>query len=146
MSSEDNKQIVLASYRSFSTRHRDEIASHLAPEAEWIAPERNGTAVALGVPPGFQGREAIVNSLAEDVGGRLFRDGKVDMRAVVADGDRVVVEQVFQAPLCNGRPYRMTQCMIYVVRDGLIRQMQSFFDTALGIEMIFDKEEPRRIV
>jgi hypothetical protein len=40
----------------------------------------------------------------------------------------------------------MTQCMIYVVRDGLIRQMQSFFDTALDTEMIFGKEEPRRIV
>jgi ketosteroid isomerase-like protein len=85
MSSEDNKQIVLASYRSFSTRDRDEIASHLAPEPEWIASERNGTAVALGVPPGFKGREAIVHYLAEDVGGRLFRDGKVDIRAVVAD-------------------------------------------------------------
>jgi ketosteroid isomerase-like protein len=40
----------------------------------------------------------------------------------------------------------MTQCMIYVVRDGLIRQIRSFFDAALGIEMIFGKEEPRRIV
>jgi ketosteroid isomerase-like protein len=143
--SEENKQLVLASYRAFATRDKDQIASYFALDAEWIAPERNGTAVALGTPSGFVGRDAIVNNLTEDVGGRLFLGSKVELLAAVADGDHVVVEQLFQAALCNGRPYKMIQCFIFVVRDGLIRQIRSFFDTALGFEQIFGEEAPRQL-
>jgi ketosteroid isomerase-like protein len=108
--------------------------------------ERNGTAVALGTPSGFKGRDTIVKYLTEDVGGRLFTESKVDLTAVVAEGDNVVVEQLFQATLYNGRPYKMMQCFIFVVRDGLIQQIQSFFDTAMGFELIFGDEEPRQLV
>jgi hypothetical protein len=33
-----------------------------------------------------------------------------------------------------------------VVRDGLINQIRSFFDTALGYEQIFGDEAPGKIV
>jgi len=144
--SEENKQFVLAAYRAFGARDRDKIAACFAPDAEWIAPERNGTAVALGMPSGFRGRDAIVKNLTEDVGGRLFTNSKVELLAVIADGDSVVIEQQFDATLCNGRPYRMIQCFIFVVRDRLIHQIRSFFDTALGFELIFGEETPRQLV
>ena len=144
--SEENKQLVLSAYRAFGTQDRDKIASYFAPDAEWVAPERNGTAVALGTPSGFAGRDAIVRNLTEDVGGRLFTGSKVELLAVIADEENVVVEQLFQGTVCNGRPYRMIQCFIFVVRDGLIRQIRSFFDTALGFELIFGEERPRQLV
>ena len=105
-------------------------------------------AVALGTPSGFKGRDTIVKYLTEDVGGRLFTEyeSKVDLTAVVAEGDNVVVEQLFQATLYSGRPYKMMQCFIFVVRDGLIQQIRSFFDTAMGFELIFGDEEPRQLV
>jgi ketosteroid isomerase-like protein len=46
----------------------------------------------------------------------------------------------------SGRPYKMMQCFIFVVRDGLIQQIRSFFDTAMGFELIFGDEEPRQLV
>jgi|HubBroStandDraft_2_1064218.scaffolds.fasta_scaffold386449_1 ketosteroid isomerase-like protein len=142
----DNKELVLTAYRSFGTQQPSTIASYFAPDAEWVAPERNGTAVALGTPSGFKGRDTIVKYLTEDVGGRLFTESKVDLTAVAAEGDNVVVEQLFQATLCNGRPYKMMQCFIFVVRDGLIQEIRSFFDTAMGFELIFGDEEPRQLV
>jgi len=66
--SEENKQFVLTAYRTFATRDKDKIASCFAPDAEWVAPERNGMAVALGQPGGYAGRDAIVRYLTEDIG------------------------------------------------------------------------------
>lgn len=142
--SEENKQFVLTAYRTFTTRDKDKIASYFAPDAEWVAPERNGMAVALGQPTGYAGRDAIVRYLAEDIG-RLFTGSKVKLLTVVADGDHVVIEQSFEGTVCNGRPYKMIYCFIFVVRDRLIHQVRPYFDTALGFELIFGKETPRKI-
>jgi uncharacterized protein len=142
--SEENKQFVLTLYRTFGTGDKDKIASYFAPDAEWIAPERNGMAVALGQPAGWVGRDAVVRYLTEDIG-RLFTGSKVELLSVVADGDHVVIEQSFEGTVCNGRPYKMIYCFIFVVRDGLIHQVRPYFDTALGFELIFGKEAPRKI-
>ena len=142
--SEENKQFVLTAYRTFATRDKDKIASYFAPDAEWVAPDRNGMAVALGQPTGYAGRDAIVRYLAEDIG-RLFTGSKVKLLTVVADGDHVVIEQSFEGTVCNGRPYKMIYCFIFVVRDRLIHQVRPYFDTALGFELIFGKETPRKI-
>ncbi len=102
--SEDNKQLILGAYRAFATGERDEIAAYFAEDAEWIAPERNGTAVALGTRSGFSGRDAIVKNLAEDVGGRLFSGATVELLSVIADEQHVVVEQRFRRPCATAVP------------------------------------------
>lgn len=142
----ENKQLVLASYAAFGAQKRDEIASFFAPDAEWIVPERNGTVTALGRTHGWSGRDAIVRYLADDVSMRLFTGSKVELKTVVADGDHVVIEQHFEATVCNGRPYSIDQVFIFEVRDGLIRQVRAFFDTALGTKLIFGEETPRQLV
>ena len=142
--SEENKQFVLTAYRTFATRDKDKIASYFAPDAEWVAPERNGMAVARGQPAGWVGRDAVVRYLTEDIG-RLFTGSKVELLSVVADGDHVVIEQSFEGTVCNGRPCKMIYCFIFVVRDRLIHQVRPYFDTALGFELIFGKETPRKI-
>jgi ketosteroid isomerase-like protein len=144
--SEESKALVLASYRAFAGRKRDEIAPFLAPDAEWIAPEGNGTAIALGQRAGFVGRAAIVTYLTTSLGGELFQDAKVELLTVVAEGETVVVEQLFEATVCNGRPYRMLQVFLFKLRDGLIREIRAYFDTASGASQIFGEETPRRLV
>ena len=107
--SEENKQFVLASYQAFATREKDRIAAYFAPDAEWNAPEPNATAVALGQPAGFMGREAIVTYLTGTVGGDVFKGSKVELLSVIADGDSVVVEQRFEATVCNGPGYKIAK-------------------------------------
>lgn len=143
--SEENKQFVLDAYRAFGSQENDRIAAFFAPNVKWVTPERNGTAVALGVPSGFVGRDIIVKYLTKDAR-ELFTNSKVELLTVVADGENVVVEQLFQGTVCNGRTYKMIQCFIFVVRNGLIHQIRSFFDTALGFELIFGEETPRQLV
>jgi ketosteroid isomerase-like protein len=144
--SEESKALVLASYRAFAAGKRDEIASFLAPDVEWIAPEGNGTAVALGQPAGFVGRDAIVTYLTESLGGELFRDAKVEPQTIVAEGETVVIEQLFEATVCNGRPYKIIQIFLFKVQGGVIREIRAYFDTASGTRQIFGDEVPRRLV
>jgi ketosteroid isomerase-like protein len=143
---EENKQFVLASYQAFATREKDRVAAYFAADAEWNAPERNATAVALGQSAGFMGREAIVAYLTGTVGGDLLKGSKVKLLSVTADGDSVVVEQRFEATVCNGRPYRLDYCFIFVLSDGLIQQVRTYFDTASGFAQMFGDEPPRRLV
>jgi ketosteroid isomerase-like protein len=143
---DENQQLVLDAYAAFAAASKDRIAAYFAPDAEWVTPQRNGTAVAMGTPPGVHGREAIASYLAENLRGGLFSDSQVELRAVIAGGDSVVVEQLYRATVCNGRPYEMVQCFIFVVRDGLIREVRSYFDTALGFEQLFGEEPPRKLI
>jgi ketosteroid isomerase-like protein len=148
MSVKDNKELVLTAYRSFGTQQPSTIASYFAPDAEWVAPERNGTPLRWGRRLASRGETPLSNISRKTSAGAcsLSHESKVDLTAVVAEGDNVVVEQLFQATLYSGRPYKMMQCFIFVVRDGLIQQIRSFFDTAMGFELIFGDEEPRQLV
>ena len=143
---DENKQLVLAAYAAFGAQRKHEIASFFAPDAEWIVPENNGAVTALGRTRGWSGRDAIVSYLTDDVAGRLFTGSKVELKTVVADADHVVVEQHYEATVCNGRPYSIDQVFIFEVRDGLIRQVRAYFDTALGTRLIFGDETPRKLV
>jgi uncharacterized protein len=143
--SEENKQFVLDSYRAFGAREKKQIASFFAPEAEWIVPEDNATVLALGQTSGFVGRDAIVKYLTEDLA-RLFSNAKTAVVSVIADSEHVVVEQRYEARLCNGRFYKMTFCFVFAVRDRLIREVRAYFDTSLGFKQIFGEEKPRRLV
>jgi ketosteroid isomerase-like protein len=144
-SSEESKQLVLASYRAFAAQETEKIASFFAPDAQWIVPEGNATVIALGRSSGWVGRGAIVRYLTEEIR-RLFSDAKSEVLSVTADGEHVVVEHRFEAAVCNGRRYEMTHCFIFVVRDGLIREVRAFFDTALAWKQIFGDAAPRRLV
>ena len=143
---EANKALVLASYQAFGAGERDAIAAFFAPDAEWMVPEGNATVIALGQTAGFSGREAIVKYLTEDVRSGLFSGSKVELLNVVADDRHVVVEQLYEAMVCNGRPYKALQCFIFEVDGGLIRQVRAYFDTAAGFRQIFGDEPPRKLV
>lgn len=144
--SEENKALVLASYQAFGAGQRDAIAARFAPDAERIVPEGNATVVALGQTSGFMGRDAIVKYLTEDIRGGLFTGSKVELLNVVADDRHVVIEQLYEGTVCNGRPYKAVQCFIFEMGGGLIRQVRTYFDTASGFKQIFGDEPPRKLV
>lgn len=142
----DNKQLVLDAWKAFRTRSRDQIRPYFSPDVEWIAPDRNGTAVALGMPSGFKDRDSLMKFICEDFGRLFARDVSVEITAVIAQGEHVVVEQAFRATLFNGRTYHNSYCFVFVVRDGQIHQMREYMDTAAGNRMIFGEEKPRQLL
>ncbi|WP_158226556.1 nuclear transport factor 2 family protein [Bradyrhizobium sp. UFLA03-84] len=104
MTSPTNKDIVLNAWQTFRTRDATLIAAAFAPDAEWIAPGRNATAVALDHTDHMIGAEAIARFISTEMH-RLFSEIDIAFRAVHADGDSVIVEERMRAILPGGKPY-----------------------------------------
>ena len=61
------KDIVLNAWKTFSTRDAGQIASLFTADAEWIAPARNATAVALAHTNHMIGPDQIARFIASEV-------------------------------------------------------------------------------
>lgn len=136
MTSSTAKEIVLNAWQTFRTRDAGQIAALFAPDAEWIAPARNATAVALDHTDHMIGPDAIARFISSEMH-RLFSDIDIAFRAVHADGDNVIVEERMRATLPGGRPYENDYCFVFVVADGRIKQVREYMDTRKGWRMVF---------
>lgn len=134
LSSNSSKDVVLAAWRAFAGRRPEQVAEVFTPDAEWHAPPGNATARALGGEHHLVGRERIVRFLTEEFPAVFPRDVDVDLRAVVAEGETVVVEERMRATLASGRSYDNDYCFVFVVRDGRIHRVREYMDTRRGLE------------
>jgi len=57
--------------------------------------------------------------------------------SVTAEGDRVVVEFEGNGTLINGEPYSNQYCMVFMLRDGKIRQVNEYFCTILADQVLW---------
>jgi ketosteroid isomerase-like protein len=147
------KDVVLALYRAHAQGRPEAITALLHPDVAWVAPPANATAVALGLDAGEVGppdgarpfdRAAIVTFMTEQFP-RLFTRPRTELRAVVAAGDVVVVEQRLSATLADGRPYVNDYCFVHEVRDGLVWRIREYMDTRGGWAQVFGDGPPRRL-
>lgn len=138
----DSKAAAIAVWTAFKSRDRDQIISVLADDVEWIAPPGNATAVALGVTDHMIGPDAIADFIIGDMP-RLFSTGiKFEPILVVAEGDRVVFEQIQSAVLSNGRSYRNAYVFIFEMAGAKVRRIREYMDTLNGTRMVFGDAEP----
>ncbi|MBR0899934.1 nuclear transport factor 2 family protein [Bradyrhizobium tropiciagri] len=136
MPSPTAKEIVLNAWQTFRTRDASQIAALFAPDAEWIAPARNATAVALDHTDHMVGADAIAHFISTEMH-RLFSEIDIAFRAVHADGNNVIVEERMRATLPGGRAYDNDYCFVFVVEDGRIKQVREYMDTRKGWQMVF---------
>ncbi|KZB88202.1 nuclear transport factor 2 family protein [Amycolatopsis regifaucium] len=129
---ESSLQIVQNAWKAFSTYDPERIAAVFTEDAEWLAPEGNATAVALGGSAHLVGREVIVRFLAEDFRKVFVSDVAVEFRGFHADGDTVVVEETMTAELADGSRYSNDYCFVFVLRQGAIHRVREYMDTAKG--------------
>lgn len=59
------------------------------------------------------------------------------IHSVTAEGDRVVVEFEGNGTLVNGEPYCNQYCMVFMLREGRIRQVNEYFCTILADEKLW---------
>jgi hypothetical protein len=64
----DSRTIVMAAWQAFASHEAERIGPFFTEDAEWLAPEGNATAVALGGPSHMIGRDGIAHFLAVDFG------------------------------------------------------------------------------
>ncbi|GAA0244740.1 nuclear transport factor 2 family protein [Actinomadura nitritigenes] len=138
--SQQSRDVIQNAWKAFATHDADQISAVFTEDAEWLAPLGNATAVALEGSGHIVGREAIVRFLAEDFPRFFARDVTVTFHGLYADGDHVIVEETMTATLANGNHYANDYCFVFELRDGLIRRVREYMDTARGHRMVFGEE------
>jgi ketosteroid isomerase-like protein len=135
MDPRSNKQLVMNAWEMFATRDPGRVRPVFAPDAEWLAPPGNATALALDGTHHLIGRERIVKFLTAEFATVFVADVSIDFRGFYADGDAVVVEARMQAALAHGGHYDNDYCFIFEMENGLIKHIREYMDTQRGAAM-----------
>ena len=138
------KEVVLNAWAAFASRDPAKVAAVFTPDAEWIAPEGNATAVALDGPSQLAGPALLAKFITEWVP-KLFVGTQVQFERVLEAGQTVIIQLRYKAGLVNGRAYDNAYCFLFDVEDGRIRRVTEYMDTLAGQKMIFGDETPRKI-
>lgn len=132
MKAGSSKQLVVQAWEAFATRDPGRVRAVFAPDAEWLAPPGNATALALDGTHHLIGRDRIVQFLTSEFGSVFVADVAIDFRGIYADGDTVIVEERMQATLAFGGRYDNDYCFIFELEDGLIKRVREYMDTQRG--------------
>ena len=79
----------------------------------------------------FEGKQAVVDTLFAGATDALDPSSSVEVLAIHADGDVVVVEHSGRNELPDGRRYDNNYCWVLRFRSGLIREVREYMDTQL---------------
>ena len=132
MDAASNKQLVMKAWEEFASRDPDRVKAVFTPDAEWLAPPDNATALALDGTHHLVGRDRIVRFLTSEFGTIFVRDVSIEFRGIYADRDVVIVEERMQATLANGARYDNDYCFVFEMDDGLIKRVREYMDTQRG--------------
>lgn len=137
MSDRSGKQVVQDAWRAFASRDPARIAAVFTEQAEWLAPEGNATALALGYTNHMIGRDAIVRFLTEEFPKLFVSDVSVEFLGIYADGETVIVRERMHATLANGRSYENDYCFFFTLSGERISLVLEYMDTQRGARCIF---------
>jgi uncharacterized protein len=100
------------------------LAELLTDDAVWHAP------ASANIGP-FSGRDAVVKALTGGAAGAILDVSTIkrDVRSLIADGDRAVVQQRLTATARNGNDYANEYCWVYTCRDGQVQLLEEYADT-----------------
>jgi uncharacterized protein len=132
MSALSGKQLAACAWEAFASRDPDRVRAVFAPDAEWLAPPGNATALAIGGTHHLAGRDRIVHFLTCEFGTVFVASISIDFRGFYADGDTVVVEARMQATLAHGGHYDNDYCFIFELENRLIKRVREYMDTQRG--------------
>jgi uncharacterized protein len=127
-----SKKIVAAAWAAFGSRDTDRIQAAFTPDAEWLAPPGNATAMAIDGTSHLIGRDRIVRFLSQEYGTVFVADVALDISGMFADGNVVITEARLRGTLARGGPYDNDYCFIFELRDGLIHRVREYMDTRRG--------------
>jgi uncharacterized protein len=141
------KEAALNVWKAFASRDPEKIRAAFTPDARWVAPPGNATAIASG---GDAESLLTVDGIIAFITGvynRLFPEGAaIEFLTVIGEGNVAVIEQTYRARVANGRMYENRYCWVFLARDGKICEMREYMDTHGGFAGIFGNEAPRSLV
>ena len=127
--SEQNKQLVLTFIEAMGRGDADAAAPCIAEDTFTLAK-------GFGKFAGVRTHDTILATIGAFR--QLMPDGMAPtIRSVTADDDRVVGEFEGHGTLVNGEDYANQDCMVCMIRDGKIRQVNEYFCTILADEKLW---------
>lgn len=127
--SEQSKQVVLKFIEAMGR-------GDSAAAAQCIAEDTFTLAKGFGKFAGVRTHDTILATI--DAFSKLMPGGmKPTIHTVTSEDDRVVVEFEGAGTLVNGNPYCNQYCMVFMLRDGRIRQVNEYFCTILADEVLW---------
>ncbi len=129
MGSEKNKALVREAYGAISAGDVDGFMDRLADDVEWyfIGSHKFGRT--------FRGKDDIMSNLFESLGSVLTSTIQLEIKQLIAEGDKVVSEMQGTSRSTDGKDYNNTYCIILTVTDGKIQEMREYLDTELVTEV-----------
>jgi len=127
--SDQNKIVVLKFIEAMG-------ASDGATAATCLALDAFTLAKGFGKFAGVRRYDTIVGTI--DAFKKLVPTGlRPDIKSVTAESDRVVVEFEGNATTCDGKPYNNQYCMVFMLADGKIKQVNEYFCTILAEQVLW---------
>lgn len=127
--SEHNKQLVLTFIDAMGRGDADAAAPCIADDTFTLAK-------GFGKFAGVRTRDTILATIGAFR--ELMPTGMAPtIISVTADEERVVVEFEGHGTLVNGEDYSNQYCMVFIIRDGKIRQVNEYFCTILADEKLW---------
>ncbi len=127
--SDQNKDVVLKFLKAMGEGDGATAATCLAPDAFTLAK-------GFGKFAGVRRYDTIIGTI--EAFKKLMPEGlRPDVKSVIGEGNKVVVEFEGNGVTYEGKPYCNEYCMVFELRDGKIKQVNEYFCTILADEKLW---------
>jgi ketosteroid isomerase-like protein len=121
---ETNRRIARQFFERFDARDLDGAMALLADDAQFRIPGKPAESPSAG-----DYDKKRLRKLFERVLGNIPGGVRMTFKSIIAEGDLVALEMEGFGKLANGRVYNNEYVILFVIRDGLIREVREYNDT-----------------
>jgi uncharacterized protein len=135
MSIEANKAVVKQYFARFTDGSGKDPYENFAPEATWWMAGGRAARSSKRFAGFWNGMEEV-REMSKNVKSVFRNVEAVEIKGITAEGDRVAVELEARVYTRAGELYNNQYHYLFEVRDGKIRAVREYFDTALVAEKL----------
>jgi ketosteroid isomerase-like protein len=129
MQTEETRELVKRYYAALGSGDKDGVLATLADDVVWDPP-------ASAHVGRTEGAAAVAKALGSSVIKETFDISKpfdVEIRSMIVDGDKAVVQQrIIATAKATGAPYDNQYCWVYTCADGKITHLEEYADTLVA--------------
>src|SRR6202790_2899938 len=131
MSTEQNKEMVKATWTAFAKGDLKAAFGNMADNVSWLIPGNIS-----GVSGVKRGKDDILKFMGS-IGSKLPEGMHSEITRAYADGDTVILELTNKAKVSNGKSYENEYCFVFEIENGKIRRIREYTDTLKAKEILF---------
>jgi uncharacterized protein len=132
MSIEQNKKLAAEFIARFNDNDITGALDTMAEDATWWIAGKQGLVLTSG-----DHNKKQISSILYNMAGQLKNGLKMEVKNLIAEGDKVAVEVESYGELRNGRIYNNEYHFLITIRDGKISTVREYLDTQHVFETWF---------